>query len=129
MVGEIGGVLGERSADFRSSIKAVWRDEWVGWNAADQKSRNPGRGGFCKAELPAQESRVDEGVYLLESQPGKESQPPHFCSGQLLASLLVGAVVGGTSAPVLLTPLHLLGGAIPGAVLVGQGTGTGEVDL
>ena len=42
---------------------------------------------------------------------------------------LVGSVVGGASAPVLLAPFHLLRGAIPGTVLVGQGSCTGEVDF
>tara|TARA_B100000809_G_scaffold45516_1_gene39888 strand:+ start:44 stop:298 length:255 start_codon:yes stop_codon:yes gene_type:complete len=46
---------------------------------------------------------------------------------RLLVPSLVGTVVGGASAPALLAPFHLLGGAIPGTVLVGQGTCTGEV--
>ena len=46
---------------------------------------------------------------------------------RLLVPSLVGSIVGGASAPALLAPFHLLGGAIPGTVLVGQGTCTGEV--
>ena len=48
---------------------------------------------------------------------------------QIPGDVQLGLIGYSYGARVITGALHLLGGAIPGAVLVGQGTGTGEVDL